>query len=430
MGELAQTGVDRRAGLPHTGGTKAGSWMVRAFIAAGLVLVFGWLVACAGGPAGSQAGLPDYNLAPVAADEAGMEASATEMAAKIRLGWNLGNALEASGGETGWGNPAVTREFLHLVKESGFDAVRLPVAWDQYADPRTGEIDAAWLARVRGVVQDCVDEGLYVLVNVHWDGGWLENHVDRASADAVDARQRAYWQQIAMALRDFDGHVMFASANEPAVETAEQMQVLARYHQTFVDAVRATGGHNAYRVLVVQGPSTDIEKTDKLWPGLPVDSASGRLMVEVHYYTPWNFAGMTRDEDWGKQFYYWGDGFHSHTDHERNATWGEEEEAVALFGRMKRKFVDAGIPVIIGEYAATRRSGLTGEALFQHLASRAYYHAFVTRLALTEGMVPFYWDNGGTGEHGSGIFDRPGNRVADRQTLDALLLGAEPVAAP
>ncbi len=353
-----------------------------------------------------------------------MGSTASELASHISLGWNIGNTLEATGGETAWGNPKVNEGLIQLVKAQGFDAVRIPVSWDQYADQETAQISAEWLARVKAVVQLCIDNDLYVLINIHWDGGWLENNVTEAKQAANNAKQKAYWEQIATQLRDFDEHLMFASANEPAVENTTQMAVLNSYHQTFVDAVRATGGKNAYRVLVLQGPVTDIEKTSQLWTGMPSDSASNRLMAEVHFYSPWNFAGLDKDETWGKMFYYWGADYHSATDTTRNATWGEEEWVKQNLDLMKTLFVDQGIPVIMGEFSATRRSSLTGDNLALHLESRAYYHKFVVQQALARGLIPFYWDNGGLGNLASGIFDRSDNSVADQLVLDALLEGA------
>jgi aryl-phospho-beta-D-glucosidase BglC (GH1 family) len=366
---------------------------------------------------------PDYNTNPVSPDTTGMPHTAMEIADRIELGWNLGNSLEAIGGETAWGNPEVTEELIELVKKSGFNAIRLPCSWDQYADPQTAEISPDWMDRVEQVVQYCMDDSLYVILNIHWDGGWLENHCTPDRQDENNARQKAYWEQIATRFRDYDEHLLFAGTNEPNVEDAEQMEVLASYLQTFIDAVRSTGGRNAYRVLVIQGPSTDIEKTSKWMKQLPDDPVPDRLMAEIHYYTPWNFAGLTRDESWGKQFYYWGKDFHSTTDTERNATWGEEEAADRLLGLMQKQFVDHGIPVVLGEYAAVRRSRLTGDALKLHLASRAYYHQYITRQATWKGLIPFYWDNGGLNQ-GSGIFDRRALTVADRQTLNALIKGA------
>jgi len=346
-----------------------------------------------------------------------MDSTAAQLASQITLGLNIGNTLEAIGGETAWGNPQISADLLAGIKARGFDAVRLPVSWNQYANQETAEISATWLARVKTVVQQAVDNELYVVVNIHWDGGWLENNVTAEKQVANNAKQKAFWEQIATLLREFDERVMFASANEPNVEDAGEMAVLNSYHQTFVDAVRATGGKNAYRVLILQGPSTDIEKTDDLWTQMPTDSVANKLMAEVHFYSPFNFVLMTQDESWGKQAYYWGNGYHSTTDTERNATWGEEAFVDEMFGLMKAKFVDQGIPVLLGEYSAMRRNNLTGDALELHLASRAYYHKYVTQQALANGMLPFYWDTGS-------LLNRSDVSVLEQQTLDALLQGA------
>ncbi|WP_152600164.1 glycoside hydrolase family 5 protein [Cellvibrio mixtus] len=367
---------------------------------------------------------PDYNINPLPADNTGMTSTATQIASHIKLGWNIGNTLEAIGGETSWGNPLVTNELIQTIKANGFDAVRIPAAWDQYANQQTAKIDSLWLDRVKQVITYCMQNNLYVVLNIHWDGGWLENNVTPAKQSTNIAKQKAFWQQIATHLRDFDEHLLFASANEPNVETAEQMALLNQYHQTFVEAVRATGGKNAHRVLIVQGPGTDIERTNTLWTRMPTDTIANKLMAEVHFYTPYNFALMQKDESWGKQFYYWGTGFHSTTDTDRNPTWGEEATVDQLFGMMKKQFVDNGIPVILGEYAAMRRTNLTGDSLALHLASRAYYLKYVTQQALANGLNPFYWDAGGLDNFGSGIFNRKDNTVFDQQALNALLEGA------
>ena len=368
---------------------------------------------------------PSYNTSPIEADLTGMSSSAVQLAANIRLGWNLGNTLEAIGGETAWGNPKASKALIDLVKQNGFNAVRIPCSWNQYmANATTAELKKEWLDRVKEVIQYCVDNDMYALLNIHWDGGWLENNVTADKQVANNAKQKAFWEQIATHMRDFDEHLLFCSTNEPNVENAEQMSVLNSYHQTFVNAVRSTGGRNAYRVLVVQGPSTDIEKTDDLMTALPTDVVSDRMMAEIHFYTPYQFCLMTEDATWGKMFYYWGNGFHSETDASRNATWGEEEAVDNLFASMKTKFVDNGIPVVLGEYAAIRRTSLTGDALTRHLASRAHYLTYVTRQALANGLLPFYWDAGGLGDLGSGLFDRQTNTVFDEQALNAILEGA------
>jgi len=370
-------------------------------------------------PSGSTSPYPDYNPHPLPADASGMADAAPQIAQKLRIGLNIGNTLEAVGGksETFWGNPRITPEFVQFAKASGFNAIRLPVSWDQYADPKTAKIDPAWLARVKEVVQYCIDADLYVIVNIHWDGGWLEEHVTPDKQTANNAKQKAFWHQIATQLRGFDGRLLLASANEPNVSTAAQMAVLMSYHQTFVDAVRATGGRNAYRTLIVQGPSTDIELTNTLMTTWPKDTTANRLMAEIHYYTPWNFTGMTRDETWGNQFFYWGQPNHSTTDLAHNPTWGEEGTVDSLFSLMKTQFVDKGIPVIIGEYGAMKRTTLTGDALALHEDSRTYYFKIVTQRARALGLVPFYWDTGS-------LLDRNQDLVLDQKALDALMEGA------
>ncbi|MBZ4043387.1 glycoside hydrolase family 5 protein [Flavobacterium hibisci] len=367
---------------------------------------------------------PSYNTNPIAADQTGMSSTAVQLAAKIKLGWNIGNTLEATGGETAWGNPKVTKALIDAVKANGFNAIRIPCSWNQNLEnAATAKIKIDWLNRVKEVVQYCVDNDMYVLVNIHWDGGWLENNITEAKKVENNAKQKAFWEQIATHLRGFDEHLLFASANEPAVEDATQMAVLKSYHQTFIDAVRSTGGKNAYRTLVVQGPTTDIEKTNKLMTSLPTDKTANKMMVEVHYYSPWNFAGLTKDETWGKMFYYWGAGFHSTTDTERNATWGEEADLEKNFKLMKTQFVDKGIPVLLGEFGAIRRTTLTGDALTLHLNSRAYYLKTVVKTAKANGLLPFYWDEGSLTNNGFGIINRSNNTVFDTQALNALKEG-------
>jgi len=150
---------------------------------------------------------------------------------------------------------------------------------------------------------------------------------------------------------------------------------------------------------------------------LPTDRVANRMMAEIHYYTPWNFCGMSKDESWGKMSYYWGKDYHSITDAAHNSTWGEESTVNEFFSLMKKKFVDKGIPVVMGEFGAIRRSNLTGEALTLHLASRAYFYKYCTKTAISNGLLPFVWD---TGE----LLDRKTNTVLDQQTLNGLIQGA------
>lgn len=350
---------------------------------------------------------------------------ASEIAAKMTIGWNIGNSLEVPSGETGWGNPRVSQFLIDSVKRAGFNTIRIPCAWNSHANQSTLEIDKNFLYRVSEVVDYCYNNEMYVIINCHWDGGWLENNVTEDKKESVNTKQKAYWTQIAEYFKDYDEHLLFASANEPNVENAAQMAVLLSYHQTFIDAVRATGGNNSSRVLVIQGPSTDIDKTNKLMSTLPIDQIENRLMAEIHYYTPWNFCGLEQDASWGKMFYFWGKDYHSSTNTARNANWGEESALETYFKSMKTKFVDIGIPVILGEYGAIKRTSLTGGDLTLHLASREFYFKYVTNAAIRYGMIPVYWDNGHNGNNGFALFNRTNGAVVDQGALDAIIEGAE-----
>lgn len=366
----------------------------------------------------SQASLifPSYNTSPKAPDQTGMS-TAVQLAAKFKLGWNIGNTLEATGGETSWGNPLITESYVKSVKQLGFTAIRLPCSWNIHIDNKaTAHIDQAWVNRVKDVVGYCVNNDLYVLLNIHWDGGWLENNITKAKQDSVNAKQKALWEQIATAMRDFDEHLMFASANEPNADNAEETEILTQYHQTFINAVRSTGGRNSYRALVLQGPSTSMSLTSQLMSILPKDPVADRLMVEVHNYTPSQFCFLGEDVSWGKMVYYWGSGHHSTIEPDRNATYGEEDAHIADYQKMKETFVDKGIPVLMGEYGAYRRNNnkYVPKDLETHEASVDYWITFVTKQALNHGIKPFWWDTGGA-------LDRRNNAVKDQRTIDALV---------
>nr|MDA3881541.1 cellulase family glycosylhydrolase [Prolixibacteraceae bacterium] len=364
----------------------------------------------------------------ILADKSGMEKNAIQIASEMHLGWNLGNTLEATGGETAWGNPRATEELIVAVKEAGFNAVRIPCSWDQHIeDHSTHQIKASWLKRVQEVVGYCVENDIYAILNIHWDGGWLENNCTPEKQEENNIKQEAIWKQIALYFRDYDENLLFAGTNEPNVDNATQMSVLLSYEQTFIDAVRATGGRNAWRVLIFQGPSTDIDKTYTLMKTLPEDQVEGRLMAEVHYYTPWNFCGLTEDASWGKFYYFWGKDFHVQGAQGRYPDWNCEEDYVrSQFSKMKTQFVDNGIPVILGEYGAIRRS-INDNAEWQqlHNESRAYFNKYITEQAKNYGLIPFYWDEGSLGNHGFGMFDRTNNNVGDQLLYEALTQGAD-----
>ncbi len=346
--------------------------------------------------------------------------TAQQISSKMKLGWNLGNVLEATWvPRNSFGG--TTQRTIDSVKAAGFNTVRLPVAWFYHSDTITNVIDVAWLANVKKVLDYCIKDSMYVVMNNHWDTGWLDDHINVNDSAKVNARQRAHWTQIANYFKAYNDHLLFASANEPPAKDANQMSILLSYHQTFINAVRATGGNNSSRTLVVQGPSTDVDLTYKLMNTMPKDQIANHLIVEVHYYTPWNFCGLNGDASWGKMFYYWGKGNHSTTDATRNATWGEESDMDKYLGQMKTKFVDKGIPVIIGEYGAFRRdlssvSPPSDQAL--HNASIKSYYSYFVKSAMNKGIITYCWDTGG-------IFNFSTGKTNDIDVLSAIKQGAK-----
>ena len=318
-----------------------------------------------------------------------------EMAKQMSPGWNLGNTLEALPSETSWGNPQATQELFNAVKAAGFKSVRIPVSWAAHSG-LDDEISERWMARVTEVVNYARTAGLYVILNEHWDGGWLQPTT--AKQVEANARLAKLWTQIATNFKDYDDHLLFAGTNEVSVAgnygppTAENAAVQNSFNQTFVTTVRATGGNNAKRILVVQGYNTNIDQTIAN-AILPTDTAPNRLMMEVHYYDPYNFTINDKSHIWQ-----WGS---IATDPAATETWANEAYADAQFEKMKTHFIDKGVAVILGEYSAMMKAEYAG-----HERYRVYWDAYITKSAYKHGLVPVYWDSGAIGNHAAGLFNR------------------------
>ena len=352
---------------------------------------------------------PDFYIP---ADQTGMRnISSLSLAEEMRNGWNLGNSLEAIGGETAWGNPSVTKELIDQVKAAGFQAVRIPVAWSKFSNTDDYTIDAAWMGRVQEVVDYVIDNGMYAVLNIHWDGGWMQPTY--AQQVEVNERLEKMWIQIALNFRHYEDHLLFAGTNEVMVSgdygtpKPEYYVVQNSFNQTFVDAVRSTGGRNTYRNLVVQTFNTNIDHGISFFE-LPEDPTEDRLMVEVHYYDPYEFA--LKEDDGATQ---WGKIADNPL---KTANWGNEAHADSQFKKLKSKFVDQGIPVLVGEYGAISRSGESGHEIY-----RKYYLQYVATGMKAEGLVPFYWDNGYAGDHGFALFDRTTGKQLHPELIRAII---------
>ncbi len=365
----------------------------------------------------------DPDTVKVVAD-IGMNSSAQQIAAKMYAGINIGNTMEAGANEGSCNSQKapVNRHYIKALKAAGFNAVRIPCNWYNYLEDHEDgvyTIKESWLNHVKDVVTWCISEDLYVVLNAHWDTGWLEDYIfteNEDLQDSINAKQKAIWTQIANKMNDFDEHLLFAAMNEPGMnETSSKedrwqsepigLQRLKIYQQTMLDAVRATGGNNAKRVLIMQVPGASISVAKDNGfdaTALPTDQVEGRLMAEAHFYEPYQFCLMEKDADWGKMWYYWGAA--NHVDgSERNATTDYEERWVdTQMGKLKELFVDKGVPVILGEFGADIRTLGDGEDQGNHEASVAYFAEYVTKTAKTNGIVPFLWETGAVINHKTG----------------------------
>ncbi len=361
---------------------------------------------------------PSYNTNPIEPDQTGMTHSAKELVELMGAGWNNGNALEIPGNETDWGNPKINQALVDAVYEAGFRNIRIPCAWSSHAGKATCKISDTYMNRVKEVVNYAYNKysDMYIVINCHWDGGWLQEHVGNTVDDDVNARQQALWEQIATEFRDYDERLLFAGANEPCVDkgekTASTVKTLNVYLQTFIDAVRSTGGKNAYRTLIVQGMSTDCETALKVHKhtNLPKDNIEGRMMFELHYYTPYQYCLMEKDANWGKMFYYWGDENKSATDPTRNCgDYGNKAWAKNILTQVKKEYCDNGIPVYIGECSPHHLLASSNPGLDQNLhdASIKTFLKDIFGMMHEYGMVPVYWDNGYVNQNNaSGLFKR------------------------
>lgn len=340
--------------------------------------------------------------------------TAVQLSAQMSPGWNLGNSLEAIGGETAWGNPPANQALFNAVKAAGFKTVRIPVSWSQYADA-SYNISASWMTRVKEVVDAARGAGLYVIINVHWDGGWQQPTY--AAQSAANARLAKFWTQIADTFKYYDDYLLFAGTNEVMVEgvysapTAENIAVQNGFNQLFVNTVRASGGNNGQRHLVVQGYNTNIDYTYAT-NTVPTDTVSNRLMMEVHYYDPYNFTLNTSNGIWQ-----WGV---IATTASATETWANESYVDAQFQKMKTRFIDKGVAVILGEYAASLRTEYDAPGKY-----RQYWDQYITKSAYQRGLVPMYWDNGPTSNHQSGLFNRSTGAQAYPAAISAIVNAAQ-----
>lgn len=348
--------------------------------------------------------------------------TAVEATRLMGNGINLGNTMEACDNtrgnyapspeqyETSWGQPVTTREMIAAMKASGFDTLRVPVAWMTNAtqmpfDMQDYTIDPAYLARVREIVDYARSAGMYVIVNDHWDGGWwgmFGSENPDTAAFALEA-YKGMWRQIAAYFRDYSDYLIFESANEELgarfdenapcyardsvlsyLPENERYALTNKVNQAFVDTVRETGGNNEKRFLLIAGYGTNIDKTFDSRFQMPRDTVKNKLMVSVHYYDPWSYCGASSAAGatlWGKAADY--------------------DDMYRTLGKMS-KFVSQGYGVVIGEYGA-----LPGGDGVMKKNAPAYHKAFLDCCDALD-YTSCLWDC-------SGFFVRRELKIADEE---------------
>lgn len=315
---------------------------------------------------------------------------ASTAVASIKAGWNLGNALDSCGSwlkgdnpqtyECGWGNAATSQELISAVKEAGFDAVRVPVTWYQHLE-EDETIQKAWMERVKTVVDYVMAEDMYCIINVHHDTGsgeeaWLR--AEEASYEKYSERYASIWTQVAETFADYGEKLLFEGYNEmldaesswsnPKKNTS--YDVINDWAQLFVDTIRATGGKNRERNLIINTYGSDSGEQTVSHLVMPEDVVEDHLIAEVHIYTPDRF---TTSGDW----------ISNPTD-----VWSEdcEKEVKDRFEILNRYFIEDDIPVIVGEFGAGNKD---------NEEERARYAAYFAKTAREYGIAVFWWDDGG-----------------------------------
>ena len=341
----------------------------------------------------------------------------------VVMGWNLGNSLEAEGTETSWGNPATTADMIKAIKAEGFNAIRIPVRWGQHCDMSTMTIDEKWLSRVKEIVDWCLAEDMYVIINTHHDL-WLEHYPTNAKKAELNEKLGKLWTNIATAFADYDGRLAFAGLNEVNAEgnwgltpTQENYDVTNSFNQTFVDAVRATGGNNALRNLVVQSyrcnPTMGLTNLV-----VPTDPTPNRLSVEFHYYDPYSYCSGAAGS-----YNYWGIAF---SDKGTVTPDGNEKSLANFFLTIREKWWEQGLGVVIGEYGCSCHYTTADKATQE--ANMQYYMKCLVSEARKNGFAAFVWDNNayGNGSEKFGIFDRKNNmKVRTPFFLDGIKEGSK-----
>jgi aryl-phospho-beta-D-glucosidase BglC (GH1 family) len=328
-------------------------------------------------------------------------------------GFNLGNTLEST-----WGYTPPTQALIDSISAAGFKTLRVPCAWN--FNSTNGTINAAYMTQVVNVVNWALATNMYVIINDHWDGGWFERDSFNTYSNALNSNLINIWTQVANQFKSFDSNKLaFACANEPDAGNQVQVNNLYHYYQNWINAMRANGGNNATRWLVVQaGDVWDWSVLLNYGTNMPTDSAN-KLMIEEHTYDPGEFTVNTTDSPI-PMTYFWGSAYHvSGSLANRNANPATEESYLqSQFNKLTTAFVNRGYPVLIGEWAGQPKpaeSDLTGLYINQNVASVTYYNKFMANLIQSSGFNGTFFTGQGD------MFDVTTGTINNQTKLNAVL---------
>ena len=334
--------------------------------------------------------------------------SSIDLVAGMKIGWNLGNTLDATGGmglmsETAWGNPKTKQEMIDAILDAGFNVIRIPVTWDgHFSAAPDYKIHDIWLERVKEVVDYAYNKGAYVILNTHHEEWYMPTEENKV---ANGEQIVALWTQIAEYFKEYDEHLIFGGLNEPRLRgtskewtgDAAASEVINYWEQLFVDAVRATGGNNTLRHLMITGYAASSSKDNLEKIVLPQDD---KLIVSVHAYTPYNFALNTSG----------------------TSIWDaakDNRDIDFLMKTLDELFISKGIPVIIGEFGAMNK---------ENEAERVEWVQYYLTKAKEIGVPCVWWDNNaftGEGEN-FGLLDRRKVEFPYQDLLNAMMQVANP----
>lgn len=351
--------------------------------------------------------------------------------ADMKIGWNLGNTFDAYtdgnlddelDSETLWVSTATTKDMIDDIKAAGFNTMRLPVTWHSHLTDDTYTISEAWLDRVQEVMDYAIDNDMYVILNIHHDNSEAYMFPDSEHLAQSTEYIKAIWTQLAERFAEYDEHLIFEGMNEPRLvgsnyewwisnsseECKDAIACINSLNQTFVDTVRAGGGYNESRYLMVPGYCASLDGVMNDGFVLPTDAegVEHRIIVSVHAYTPYNFALQSPDES----------GSISHFDAD-DAT--STRDIVTLMDKLYNKFISQGIPVVIGEFGARNKDLNTQD--------RIDYAAYYVAAARARGITCIWWDNNaftGNGEN-FGLYYRLGGYFIFEDIVNGMMKYAQ-----